>query len=75
MHEVCFINRILHALDTIKAEVRDVLFLKNIKQHMSDCLLLDDRGYLSQSIQLYLFKTINIRLEIPKLPQKIYFEI
>jgi hypothetical protein len=33
---------------------------------MSDCVLLGDRGYLSQSIQLDLFQTVNIKLEIPK---------
>ena len=30
---------------------------------MSDCVLLGDRGYLSESIQLDLFQTVNIKLE------------
>jgi len=33
---------------------------------MSDCVLLGDRGYLSESIQLDLFQTVNITLETPK---------
>ena len=33
---------------------------------MSDCVILGDRGYLSQSIQLDLFQTVKIKLEIPK---------
>jgi hypothetical protein len=33
---------------------------------MSDCVLLGDRGYLSQSIQLDLFQTVNIKLETQK---------
>mgnify|MGYP007113547693 CR=1 FL=1 len=33
---------------------------------MSDCVLLGDRGYLSQSIQLDLFQTVNVKLETPK---------
>jgi|SRR5574343_870786 hypothetical protein len=33
---------------------------------MSDCVLLGDRGYLSESIQLDLFQSVNIRLETPK---------
>jgi hypothetical protein len=41
-------------------------FFKNIKQQMSDCVLLGDRGYLSESIQLDLFQTVNIKLETPK---------
>lgn len=35
-----------HSLDSTKGEVHDVYFLRNIKQQVSDCLLLGDRGYL-----------------------------
>jgi hypothetical protein len=66
LHGVCSINGIFHSLDITKAEIHDVHFLKNIKQQMSDCVLLGDRGYLSQSIQLDLFQTVNIKLETPK---------
>ena len=33
---------------------------------MSDCVFLGDRGHLSESIQLNLFQTVNIKLETPK---------
>jgi hypothetical protein len=33
---------------------------------MSNCVMLGDRGYLSESIQLDLFQTVNIKLETPK---------
>lgn len=66
LHGVCSINGIFHSLDITKAEVHDVHFLNNIKHQMSDCVLLGDRGYLSQSIQLDLFQTVNIKLETPK---------
>jgi len=66
LHGVCSINGIFHSFDITKAEVHDVHFLKNIKHQMSDCVLLGDRGYLSQSIQLDLFQTVNIKLETPK---------
>jgi hypothetical protein len=66
LHGVCSINGIFHSLDITKGEVHDVHFLKNIKHQMSDCVLLGDRGYLSQSIQLDLFQTVNIKLETPK---------
>ncbi len=40
---------------------------------MSDCVLLGDRGYLSESIQLDLFQTVNIKLETPlRINQKQY---
>ena len=41
----------------------NVHFLKNIKQQMSDCVILGDRGYLSQSTQLDWFQTVNIKLD------------
>lgn len=37
---------------------------------MGDCVLRDDKGYLSESIQLDLFQTVNIRLETPKRTNK-----
>ena len=73
LHGVCSVNGIFHSLEITKAEVHDVHFLKNIKQQMSDCVLLGDRGYLSESIQLDLFRTVNIKLENPmRMNQKQY---
>ena len=66
LHGVCSVTGVFHSLDITKAEVHDVHFLKNIKQQMSDCVILGDRGYLSQTIQLDLFQTVNIKLETPK---------
>lgn len=65
LHGVCSINGIFHSLDITKAEVHDIQFLKNIKQQMTDCVLLGDRGYLSEPIQLDLFRTVKIKLETP----------
>lgn len=66
LHGICSFNGIFHSLDITKAEVHDIHFLKNIKHQMSDCVLLGDRGYLSESIQLDLFQSVNIKLETPK---------
>ena len=70
LHGVCSVTGVFHSLDITKAEVHDVHFLKNIKQQMSDCVLLGDRGYLSDSIQIDLFQSANIKLETPKKPNK-----
>lgn len=68
-----FCIRSFHSLDSTKDEVNDVQFLKNIKQQMSDCVVLGDRGYQSYSIQLNLFQSVNIKLETPmRANQKIY---
>ena len=66
LHGVCSVSGVFHSLDITKAEVHDVHFLKNIKQQMADCEVIGDRGYVSESIQLDLFQTVNIRLETPK---------
>ena len=66
LHGVCSVSGVFHSLDITKAEVHDVHFLKKIKQQMSDCVLLGDRGYLSESIQLDLFQTVKVKLETPK---------
>lgn len=66
LHGVCSVSGVFHSLEITKAEVHDINFLKNIKKQMSDCVLLGDRGYLSESIQLDLFQTVNIQLETPK---------
>lgn len=44
---ICSVNEIFHSLDSINAEVHEVRFLKNIKQQVSDCVLLGDKVYLS----------------------------
>ena len=66
LHGVCSVTGVFHSLDITKAEVHDVNFLKNIKEQMSDCVILGDRGYLSETIQLDLFQKVNIKLETPK---------
>lgn len=65
LHGVCSINGVFHSLEITKAEVHDINFLKNIKEQMSDCVLLGDRGYLSETIQLDLFQSVNVKLETP----------
>jgi hypothetical protein len=66
LHGVCSLTGIFHSLEITKAEVHDIHFLNNIKEQMTDCVVLGDRGYLSESIQLDLFQTVNIKLETPK---------
>ena len=74
LHGVCYVSGVFHSLDITKAEVHDVHFLKNIKQQISDCVQLGDRGYLSESIQLDLFQSVNIKLETPKRMNKVNYK-
>ena len=65
LHGVCSVSGVFHSLDITPASVHDIHFLKDIKQQLSDCVLLADKGYLSASIQLNLFETTNIKLQTP----------
>jgi hypothetical protein len=50
--------------------VQDIHVLQDISTQLSDCVLLGDKGYLSAEIQLDLFTTQNIKLEVPKIKKK-----
>lgn len=66
LHAVCSIEGVFQSFDLTPASVHDIHYLKDIKSQLSDCVLLGDRGYLSQTIQLDLFNEVNIKLETPK---------
>lgn len=66
LHAVCSISAIFQSFDLSPASVHDIHYLQDIKGQLSDCVLLGDKGYLSQTIQLDLFNEVNIQLETPK---------
>ncbi len=65
LHAVCSKSGVFQSFDLSPASVHDINFLKDIKDQMSDCTLLGDRGYLSAEVQLDLFNSMNIKLETP----------
>src|SRR5574344_1455484 len=71
LHAICGLSGVIHSFDLTKARVHDINYLKNIKYEYHDCSILGDRGYISKNVQLDLFETANIRLEVPyRLNQK-----
>lgn len=66
LHAVCSIEGVFQSFDLSPASVHDIHYLKDIKNQLSDCVLLGDKGYLSSSAQLDLFDSVNIQLETPK---------
>ena len=66
LHAVCSISGVFQSFDLSPASVHDIHYLKDIKMQLSDCVLLGDKGYLSQTVQLDLFNEVNIHLETPK---------
>ena len=66
LHAVCSIEEVFQNFDLTPASVHDIHYLKDIKSQLSDCVLLGDRDYLSQTIHFNLFNEVNIQLKIPK---------
>lgn len=65
LHAVCGLSGVIHSFDLTKASVHDIHYLKDVKVDYSDCTVIGDRGYISADVQLDLFETAHIRLEVP----------
>lgn len=66
LHAVCSVNGVFQSIDLSSASVHDIHYLKDIREQLSDCTLLGDKGYLSSEIQIDLFNYAKIELETPK---------
>ncbi len=66
LHAVCSISGVFESFDLSPASVHDIHYLQDIKEQLSDCVLIGDKGYVSQAIQLDLFNEVNIALQTPK---------
>ena len=65
LHALCGLSGVIHSFDLTKASVHDIHYLKDVKADYSNCTVIGDRGYISAQVQLDLFETANIRLEVP----------
>ncbi len=65
LHAVCSLNGVFKSFDITRASVHDIHYLKDVKDQLNHCVLLGDRGYISTEVQLNLFETQNIKLEVP----------
>jgi hypothetical protein len=65
LHAICSVSGVFQSVNLSPASVHDINYLKDIKEQISDCTLIGDRGYLSAEIQLNLFETCNIKLNTP----------
>ena len=66
LHAVFSVSGVFQSIDLSPASVHDIYYLKDIREQLSDCTLLGDKGYLSSEIQIDLFNYANIELETPK---------
>jgi len=65
LHCICGIRGVIHTFAITKASVHDMAFLKEMKYMVKDCTIIGDKGYISKEVQLDLFNSVNIRLEVP----------
>ncbi len=55
----------MQSFDISPSWVHGIHFLKDIREQMSDCTLIRDKGYLSTEVQIDLFNYANISLDTP----------
>ena len=61
----------IHSYDLTQASVHDLKYVNDIGQDFFQCTIIGDKGYLSAEVQLNLFESAHIRLEVPyRLNQK-----
>ncbi len=66
LHAVCTSEGIIKTYDLSKASKHDIHFLNDIQSHLKNCVLVADKGYLSQQWQQDLFVQSEIDLQTPK---------
>ena len=71
LHALCGLSGVIHSYDLSKASVDDRYWVKELKYEYQQCTIIGDKGYLKASLQLDLFETSQICLEVPyRLNQK-----
>ena len=66
LHAVCSIDGVFQSVDLSPASVHNIHYVKDIEHQISNCILIGDKGYLSQQVRLNLFEVANIQPETPK---------
>ena len=64
LHALCGITGVIHSFDMTAANVHDLQYMKDVRWEYRDCTILGDKGYLSTPVQLDLFETVNITLDV-----------
>ncbi|MGH2644369.1 MAG: IS982 family transposase [Chitinophagaceae bacterium] len=73
LHGIISVEGVFQSIDITKASIHDIHYLNDVKQQLSNCLLLGDKGYLSRETQIDLFTSAGIKLETPmRINQKQY---
>lgn len=65
LHGVCTVGGVITSFDLSKANVADIHYLNDVRNQYHNCLLLGDKGYLSDELQTELFETNRLLLQTP----------
>ena len=74
VHAVCTVQGVIKTFDISKASIHDIHYLNDIKHQLNNCVLIGDKGYLSQHYQQDLFETSAIKVETPMRKNQINFK-
>jgi len=66
LHALCGVSGVFKSFDISRASVFDNHYLQDVRDTLSNCILLGDKGYLGKETQLDLFHSTGIRLFTPK---------
>ena len=66
LHAVCTVQGVFKYFQISKASIADIQYLQEIKHKFSNCILLGDRAYLSNPLQLDLFERHHLTVFTPK---------
>jgi hypothetical protein len=75
LHSVSTLSGVITHFAITKASVADIHFLRQIKPYYPGCLLLGDRGYLSNPLQQELFEEHKILLNTPMRRNQINYSL
>ena len=65
IHATCTASGVFKTFDVSKASVHDIHYLNDVQSHLNHCVLIGDKGYLSQTYQQDLFDQSAIKLHTP----------
>ena len=65
LHGICTLGGVFNSIDITKASIHDIHYLQDVKEQISNAYLLGDKAYLSKEIQIDLFTSSNISLNVP----------
>jgi len=61
-HTVCTVQVVIKTFDISKISVHDINYLNDVKHQLNNCILIGDKGYLSQQYQQDLLESSNIKI-------------